>query len=229
MKFSSGLQSLHRSLSKEQLPFLISKDCAKPQGLQKTPEPSKVFDAGNAQRGRRSLLFAAFSPFACQMPEEPPWKPAHEPSLWCILLVNFLPANRFSMKPLKVKLLAGEQKATELCRLQRKSRTLQWNNLFPRALKTKLVQGPPKQLYGRIILGQLYWLEERGGVRCGSRRQVHGARWFGQSGAMHVGNGTTTVANPLVSEGNARGDQQFFGVALVRIEHVLKYDVCFGT
>ena len=29
-------------------------------------------------------------------------------------LNNFLPTNEFSIKPLKVKLLAGEQKATEL-------------------------------------------------------------------------------------------------------------------
>ena len=37
-------------------------------------------------------------------------------ALWCILLgcqdFNFLPTNGFSIKPLKVKLLAGEQKAT---------------------------------------------------------------------------------------------------------------------
>ena len=30
-------------------------------------------------------------------------------------LNNFLPTNGFSIKPLKVKLLAGEQKATEAC------------------------------------------------------------------------------------------------------------------
>ena len=38
-------------------------------------------------------------------------------NLWCMLLgcedCNFLPTNGFSIKPLKVKLLAGEQKATE--------------------------------------------------------------------------------------------------------------------
>ena len=39
------------------------------------------------------------------------------PFLWCILIgcqdFNLLPTNGFSIKPLKVKLLAGEQKATE--------------------------------------------------------------------------------------------------------------------
>ena len=33
-------------------------------------------------------------------------------------LINFLPTNGLSIKPLKVKLLAGEQKATELRRFQ---------------------------------------------------------------------------------------------------------------
>ena len=40
-------------------------------------------------------------------------------NLWCMLLggkdFNFLPTNWFSINPLKVKLLAGEQKATEEC------------------------------------------------------------------------------------------------------------------
>ena len=39
-------------------------------------------------------------------------------NIWCILLgcwdFNFLPTNGFSIKTLKVKLLAGEQKATEM-------------------------------------------------------------------------------------------------------------------
>ena len=45
------------------------------------------------------------------------------PSLWCILpravrTLNFLPTNGFSTKPLKVKLLAGEQKAAEFLLLR---------------------------------------------------------------------------------------------------------------
>ena len=40
-----------------------------------------------------------------------------KPLLWCMLLgcsdFKFLPTSGFSIKPLKVELLAGEQKATE--------------------------------------------------------------------------------------------------------------------
>ena len=107
--------------------------------------------------------------------------------LWCILLgcqdFNFLPTNGISIKPLKVKLLAGEQKATFLwidpltcwsplpllLRPHRRRKSSE-NGLtvpWPRYLRTTLFQlfGHPRRLGPRVpLLGQPGDLSLPGGV-----------------------------------------------------------------
>ena len=67
---------------------------------------------------------------------------------WLLGLENFLPPNGFSTKPLKVKLLAGEQKATETEYLAHRG-SLQEADL-PGTLRCVMLGGPCQDLICRV-------------------------------------------------------------------------------